>query len=59
MSTRVEEARTSVEGAFETFPVNVRIKISARWTAMLFVEVEAGWIGGSTVNQAFLLATTI
>jgi hypothetical protein len=60
---------------FEPSNVNVRIKISALWTAMLFVfayvdifslyrpdfraDIEAGQIGGVTVNQAFLLATTI
>ena len=60
--------------AFEPFPVNVRIKISALWTAILFVfayvdifglyrsdivaEIRAGEIGGFTVNQSFLLATT-
>ena len=54
--------------------VNVRIKLSALWTSMLFVfayvdlfslyrpdfraDVEAGEIGGLTVNQAFLLGTT-
>ena len=54
--------------------VNVRIKISALWTSMLFVfvyvdlftfyrpdfraDVEAGTVGGFTVNQSFLLATT-
>jgi hypothetical protein len=61
--------------AFEPFPVNVRIKISALWTAMLFVfayvdifsifrpdfraEIEAGEVGGFTVNGSFLLATTV
>ena len=60
---------------FETFDVNVRIKISALWTAMLFVfayvdifshyrpdfraDLEAGEIGGFTVNQSFLLGTTL
>src|SRR5688572_12446727 len=60
---------------FETFEVNVRLKISALWTAVLFVfayvdifslyrpdfraDIEAGTIGGFTVNQTFLLATTI
>jgi hypothetical protein len=55
--------------------VNVRIKISALWTSMLFVfvyvdlfslyradvraDIEAGEISGFTVNQSFLLATTI
>lgn len=59
---------------FEPSNVNVRIKISALWTAMLFVfayvdifslyrpdfraDVEAGRIGGFTVNQSFLLGTT-
>jgi hypothetical protein len=55
--------------------VNVRLKISALWTSMLFVfayvdlfslyradvraDIEAGEIGGFSVNQAFLLGTTI
>jgi hypothetical protein len=59
---------------FEPFQVNVRIKISALWTAMLFVfayidlfslyradiraDLEAGEVGGFTVNQAFLAGTT-
>jgi hypothetical protein len=59
---------------FELLNVNVRIKISALWTAMLFVfvyvdlfsfyrsdfraDVEAGTVGGFTVNQSFLLAVT-
>ena len=54
--------------------VNVRIKISALWTSMLFVfayvdlfsfyrpdfraDVEAGEVSGFTVNQSFLLGTT-
>ena len=54
--------------------VNVRIKISALWTSMLFVfvyvdlfslyrpdfraDVEAGEVGGFTVNQSFLLGIT-
>ncbi|HSJ82672.1 MAG TPA: DUF6326 family protein [Acidimicrobiia bacterium] len=60
---------------FEPAKVNVRMKISALWTAMLFVfayvdifslyradfraDIEAGAIGGFTVNQSFLLGTTI
>ena len=64
-----------MKAKFEPFEVNVRLKISALWTAMLFVyayvdifslyrsdfraDVEAGTIGGFTVNQTFLLATTI
>jgi hypothetical protein len=54
--------------------VNVRIKISALWTSMLFVfvyvdlfsvyrpdyqaDLQAGTLGGFTVNQSFLLGTT-
>jgi hypothetical protein len=63
------------ETQFEPSNVNVRIKISALWTSMLFVfayvdlfslyrpdvraELEAGEIGGFTVNQSFLLGTTV
>ncbi len=55
--------------------VNVRVKIAALWTSMLFVfayvdifglyrpdvraDLEAGEISGFTVNQGFLLGTTI
>ena len=58
----------------EPFPVNVRIRISALWASMLFVfayvdlfslyradvraDIAAGEIGGFTINQSFLLATT-
>ena len=54
--------------------VNVRIKLSALWTSMLFLfayvdlfslyrsdflaDVEAGEIDGFTVNRSFLLGTT-
>jgi hypothetical protein len=60
---------------FEPANVNVRIKISGLWTAMLFVfayvdifslyrpdvraGIEAGRIGGFSVNESFLLGTTI
>jgi hypothetical protein len=63
------------ETKLEPFSVNVRIKISALWTSMLFVfayvdlfslyrrdfraDLEAGEVGGFTVNQAFLLGTTV
>ena len=59
---------------FEPATVNVRTKISALWTSMLFVfayvdlfslyrpdfraELEAAEVGGFTVNQSFLLGTT-
>ena len=65
----------TAETTFEPSNVNVRIKISALWTSMLFVfayvdlftfyrpdfraDVEAGEIGGFTVNQSFLLGTTV
>ena len=65
----------AAETTFEPFNVNVRIKISALWTSMLFVfayvdlfslyrpdfraDLEAGEVGGFTVNQSFLLGTTI
>jgi len=60
---------------FEPCTVNVRVKISALWTSMLFVfayvdifslyrpdfraDLEAEEIGDFTINQAFLLGTTV
>lgn len=78
MSTRTTTpgsgARTEAASRLATIPVNLRVKIAALWTTMLFVfayvdlfslyrpdfraDVEAGVIGGFTVNQAFLLGTT-
>jgi hypothetical protein len=65
----------TAETKFEPSNVNVRIKISVLWTSMLFVfvyvdlfslyrpdfraDVEAGEVGGFTVNQSFLLGTTV
>jgi hypothetical protein len=65
----------TAESKFEPFDVNVRIKISALWTSMLFIfayvdlfslyrhdfraDLEAGEVGGFTVNQSFLLGTTV
>jgi hypothetical protein len=65
----------TAETKFEPSNVNVRIKISALWTSMLFVfayvdvfslyrpdfraDLEAGEIGGFTVDQSFLLGTTV
>jgi Family of unknown function (DUF6326) len=59
----------------EPFSVNVRIKLSALWTSMLFVfayvdlfslyrrdfraDLEAGEVSGFTINQTFLLGTTV
>jgi hypothetical protein len=64
----------TAETRFEQATVNVRIKISALWTSMLFVfayvdlfslyrpdfraDLEAGEVGGFTVAQSFLLGTT-
>jgi Family of unknown function (DUF6326) len=63
------------ETRFEPANVNVRIKISALWASMLLVfayvdlfslyradvraDLEAGEVGGFTVNQSFLLGTTV
>ena len=57
------------------FPVNVRVKLSALWGAMLFVfayvdifsffradvraDIEAGQIAGFQIGRGFLLGTTI
>jgi Family of unknown function (DUF6326) len=65
----------TAETRFEPSNVNVRIKISALWTSMLFVfayvdlfslyrpdvraDLDAGEVGGFTVNQSFLVATTV
>jgi hypothetical protein len=65
----------TAETKLEPFDVNVRIKISALWTSMLFIfayvdlfslyrrdfraDLEAGEVGGFTVNQSFLLGTTV
>lgn len=59
---------------FEPCPVNVRVKISASWTSILFIfayvdlfslyrsdfraDIEAGEVGGFVVNQSFLFGTT-
>ena len=67
--------RATAGTTLEPSNVNVRIKISALWTSMLFVfayvdlfslyrpdvraDIEAGEIGGFTVNQSFLLGTTV
>src|SRR5918999_4982276 len=65
----------TAEAKFEPSNVNVRVKISALWTSMLFVfayvdlfslyrsdvraDLEAGEIGGFDVNQTFLFGTTV
>src|SRR5918999_1400236 len=71
---RDEESHMTAQTKFEPSNVNVRIKISALWTSMLFVfayidlfslyrpdfraDLEAGEIAGFTINQSFLLGTT-
>lgn len=73
MPTKSKMTRTA-DTRFELANVNVRIKISGLWTAMLFVfayvdifslyrpdfraDIDAGRVGGFTVNQSFLLGTT-
>jgi Family of unknown function (DUF6326) len=68
-------AHMTAETKFAPSSVNVRIKISALWTSMLFVfayvdlfslyrrdfraDLEAGEVGGFMVNQSFLLGTTV
>ena len=65
----------TAEGRFEPSHVNVRVKISALWTSMLFVfayvdlfslyrpdfraDLDAGEVAGFTVDRSFLLGTTI
>jgi Family of unknown function (DUF6326) len=65
----------TAETRYEPSNVSVRTKISGLWTAMLFVfayvdifslyrrdfraDLEAGEIGGFTVNHAFLVGTTV
>ncbi len=59
---------------YDESPVNVRIRLAGLWTSMLFVfayvdlfslyredvraDLEAGTLGGFTVGDTFLLATT-
>jgi hypothetical protein len=65
----------TAETKLEPADVNVRIKISALWTSMLFVfayvdlfslyrpdvraDLEAGEVGGFAVEQPFLFGTTV
>ena len=65
----------TAETKLEPSNVSVRIKISALWTSMLFIfayvdlfslyrpdfraDIEAGEIAGFTINQSFLLGTTV
>ena len=65
----------ATQAKFEAAHVNVRVKISALWTSMLFVfayvdlfslyradvraDLEAGEIGGFEINQSLLFGTTV
>ncbi len=74
--TTTTARRSTLRGpGFEPVPVNVRIKLSALWTAVLFVfayvdifslyrsdfraDLEAGTIAGFTINGSFLVGTTL
>lgn len=75
MTTQAAKTQTTADKMFEPARVNVRMKISALWAAMLFVfayvdifslyradfraDLEAGAIAGFTINQSFLLGTTV
>ena len=65
----------TVETDYQPSNVNVRVKLSGLWASMLFVfayvdlfslyrtdvraDLEAGKIGGFTLDQSFLLGTTV
>lgn len=75
MATQIQDAPRSGKPRFQPFHVNVKVKISALWTALLFVfayvdifslyrpdfraDIEAGQIAGFTINETFLLGTTL
>lgn len=74
MSIQADKVQTA-DKKYEPATVNVRIKISALWTAMLFVfayvdifslyradvraDIEAGTMLMFTINQSFLLGVTV
>jgi hypothetical protein len=74
LAAKQEVRMSVSETKFEPASVNVRTKISALWVSMLFVfadvdlfglyradvraNLEAGEVGGFSVNQSFLLGTT-
>jgi hypothetical protein len=74
MSLHAEKARMTSGTTLEPATVNVRIKISALWTTMMFVfayvdlfslyradvraDLEAGQMSVFPINQVFLLFTT-
>jgi hypothetical protein len=74
MINQAERTEPAKEREFHPFPVNVRIKLSALWAAMLFVfayvdifslyrpdvraDIEAGQISAFQIGEGFLLAAT-
>jgi hypothetical protein len=70
----VGASTSTTPGDFDPAKVNVRVKIAALWASMLFVfvyvdlfstyradfraDLDGGKVGGFTVDQTFLLATT-
>ena len=75
MPSQAAKPQITAAPTFEPFTVNVRIKLSALWTATLFVfayvdifslyrpdfraDIEAGQIAGFVINQSFLMGITI
>ena len=75
MSAQAEKAPTTTYKELEPANVNVRMKISALWTTVLFIfayvdifslyradfraDIEAGVMGPFTINQAILLGVTV
>lgn len=75
MTVQAAKPHIAADTRFEDSSVSVRIRISALWTAMLLVfayvdlfslyrpdiraDIEAGQLAGFTINQGFLLGTTI
>ena len=75
MASQQENVELGMGAELQPFYVNVRVKISALWTGLLFVfayldifslyrpdfraEIEAGEISGFPIGEAFLLATTV
>jgi len=75
MTVDADQAPRASHPQLAPAPVNVRIKISALWTAMLFVfayvdlfslyradvraDLEAGELAGFSIGQPFLLGVTV
>lgn len=75
MSTQANKVQTTTDKKLEPAHVHVRMKISALWTAMLFIfayvdifglyradvraDIEAGMMGPFTISQAVLVGVTV